>query len=92
MICQKLWPPGAWLFVITNKKWRSTPLKLVVRIQNNLVEIVTGSPSKTNIDLKKNMAARGRGQFPLCTYGKTLKKSSPPVVRIENNLAEMVTR
>ena len=54
-----------------------SPLKPVVRIQNNLEEIVTGLPSakkaKTDFDPSTNEATRGRRQFPLCTYGKTLK-------------------
>ena len=46
--------------------------------------------SKFKIDPSKNMATRGRGQFPLYTYTGNFKHLYPlkPMVRIVNNLVE----
>ena len=67
----------------------------MVRIQNSLVEMITGWPAKiakTNF-IRQNMATRRWPVF-LMNLFKKLLRSSPLklVVWIENNLAEMVTR
>ena len=51
---------------------KSSPLKYVIRIQNDWVEINTGKSTtkiaKTNLICQKIMADRGHNEFPLCTY------------------------
>ena len=49
-------------------KLKNSTLKPLIRIQNNLAEMVTAWPTKQNFDPLKNIAARGRDQFPLYTY------------------------
>ena len=59
------------------EKLYKSSLKLVVRIENNLAEMVTRRPStkaaKTNLIGQKTWSPEGPSQFLLCTYVKILK-------------------
>ena len=75
---------------------QSSSLKPVVRIENNLAEMVTRRPTKiakTNLSRQKTWPPERRGQFLFCTSGKTLKVFVSEISgQIDNNFAEMVTR
>ena len=76
--------------------FKSLLLELVVRIQNNLVEMITGWPSTKELKKFDPSKTGHWGAWPvsLMYLCKKLETSSPlkPVVRIENGLVEIVIR
>ena len=50
-----------------------TTWPILTKLQGNVPKVTLYRISYKKFDPSKNVAAKGRGQFPLCTCGKTFK-------------------